>query len=75
MTTTQDKEYLARRAEVVNNGKKYRSGEPIPYVLYSQEEVGTWTQVYRKLKTFHKQYAVKQVLQPYLGFCDVLSTF
>jgi len=40
----------------------FRHGQQLPRVKYTEEEIGTWSQIFRKLKVLHQRYACKQFL-------------
>ena len=52
--------YRERRRRIVEAASTYRCGEQIPRVEYSPEEVSTWGNVYRKLRSYTQQYAIEQ---------------
>lgn len=56
----QDVEYRERRFKIVDNASKYKFGEPIPRVEYTDKETETWGTVYRKLSAYTDKYAVRQ---------------
>ncbi|RUP46748.1 Biopterin-dependent aromatic amino acid hydroxylase-domain-containing protein [Jimgerdemannia flammicorona] len=45
----QDPAYRARRSEITNIAKTYRSGHPIPDIAYTPSEIATWGAVFRRL--------------------------
>lgn len=53
-----DLEYRERRRRIVEAASTFKHGESIPRVAYSKEEIDTWAQVYAKLRTYTKLYAV-----------------
>ena len=52
--------YRERRRRIVEAASTYRCGDQIPRVEYSPEEVSTWGNVYRKLRSYTQQYAIEQ---------------
>lgn len=52
-----DQEYRRRRVEITENARKYRSGEPIPRVPYTEREQLTWKTVYETLTALREKYA------------------
>jgi len=40
----------------------FRHGQQLPRVKYTEEEIGTWSQIFSKLKVLHLRYACKQFL-------------
>lgn len=55
-----DGEYRKRREYFANIAKKYRTGDPIPRVEYTQTEIDTWTAIYDKVVHLYKKYACKE---------------
>jgi phenylalanine-4-hydroxylase len=55
-----DQEYRARRSKIVENAQKYRYGQPLPSVEYSQKENETWTVIWDKLTALHPTHACQQ---------------
>nr|KAG5687097.1 hypothetical protein BaRGS_010542 [Batillaria attramentaria] len=55
-----DKEYRQRRKVIADIAFEYRSGEPIPRVEYTKEDIDTWGHVYRQLKNLHPTHACDQ---------------
>jgi phenylalanine-4-hydroxylase len=53
-----DLDYRERRRRIVEAASTFKHGESIPRVAYSKEEIDTWGQVYAKLRTYTKLYAV-----------------
>jgi phenylalanine-4-hydroxylase len=56
----QDKEYRARRAVLAQNAMDYRVGQKIPRIEYTQDELNTWSTVYKKLMPLHLKHACKE---------------
>jgi phenylalanine-4-hydroxylase len=52
-----DVAYRARRAAIADAGERYRSGEPIPQVEYSDEEHALWRLVATELARKHERFA------------------
>jgi len=55
-----DEQYRKRRAAIVNLAKKYRHGDPLPTVEYTEEETNTWRTVYSQLKHFWAKHACRE---------------
>ena len=58
-----DQEYRARRRVITENAQAFRTGDEIPRVAYSPEEVETWGVVYNRLQQLFPQYACEQYLE------------
>jgi phenylalanine-4-hydroxylase len=54
-----DSAYRARRHDIVHAASTYRHGQPIPRVVYTTEEVRTWSIVYSQLRSFTAAYGVE----------------
>uniref|UniRef100_A0A674CDD8 Tyrosine 3-monooxygenase n=1 Tax=Salmo trutta TaxID=8032 RepID=A0A674CDD8_SALTR len=48
-----DPEYRKRRRFIAELAANYKQGEPLPRVEYTPEEVATWREVYRTLRTIY----------------------
>ncbi|CAI5442751.1 unnamed protein product [Caenorhabditis angaria] len=57
-----DEEYRKRRMMFADVALKYKHGEQIPRIEYTEEERRTWGVIYRKLRELHKKHACKQFL-------------
>lgn len=57
-----DPEYRARRAAIAAVGDSYRSGTPIPDVVYTPEEDAVWRTVSAELARKHRRYACREYL-------------
>uniref|UniRef100_A0A674A5A5 Tyrosine 3-monooxygenase n=1 Tax=Salmo trutta TaxID=8032 RepID=A0A674A5A5_SALTR len=57
-----DPEYRKRRCFIAELAANYRQGEPLPRVEYTPEEVATWREVYRTLRTIYPDLACRQFL-------------
>jgi phenylalanine-4-hydroxylase len=57
-----DPAYRARRGEIAEVGRSYRSGEPIHDVRYTSEEDEVWRIVSRELAAKHQVYACRAYL-------------
>lgn len=55
-----DPEYRKRRCDIVAKAKTYRTGEPVPRVEYTPEEIATWGIVYSKLKALYPTHACRE---------------
>ncbi|KAJ0399839.1 hypothetical protein ATCC90586_005381 [Pythium insidiosum] len=52
-----DQEYRTRRNKFAKMAEDYRQGDPIPRIEYTEDEIRTWGMVYKRMKSFWKQYA------------------
>ncbi|KAF8932139.1 hypothetical protein BGZ58_007207 [Dissophora ornata] len=55
-----DAVYRARRSEITNIAKTYRTGQPIPHIEYTKVEIDTWTTVFNKLITMFPTHACRE---------------
>ncbi|KAK3835579.1 MAG: Biopterin-dependent aromatic amino acid hydroxylase-domain-containing protein [Linnemannia gamsii] len=55
-----DAVYRARRSEITNIAKTYKTGQPIPHVEYTAVEKETWATVFNKLITMFPSYACRE---------------
>jgi tyrosine 3-monooxygenase len=55
-----DMDYRKRRQEIADIAFNYKHGEPIPRVVYADEEINTWKLIYTKLNEMYPTYACKQ---------------
>jgi hypothetical protein len=46
---TSSQVYRARRGELATIAKQYSLGEPIPHIVYTEQEIATWGAVYDRL--------------------------
>ncbi|KAG7456223.1 hypothetical protein MATL_G00249450 [Megalops atlanticus] len=58
-----DPEYRRRRAFISELAFNYKQGDPLPVVEYTPEEVATWRQVYRTLRSIYPTHACRQYLE------------
>ncbi|XP_015982551.2 phenylalanine-4-hydroxylase [Rousettus aegyptiacus] len=71
-----DPVYRTRRKHFADIAYKYRHGQPIPRVEYTEEEKKTWGIVFRTLKSLYKTHACYEynhifpLLEKYCGFCE-----
>ncbi|XP_011352717.1 phenylalanine-4-hydroxylase [Pteropus vampyrus] len=69
-----DPVYRTRRKYFADIAYKYRHGQPIPRVEYTEEEKKTWRTVFRTLKSLYKTHACYEynhifpLLEKYCGF-------
>ncbi|XP_071476864.1 tyrosine 3-monooxygenase-like [Diadema antillarum] len=54
-----DKAYRERRQRIADIAFKYKHGEPIPRVDYTEDELRTWGLIYRQLKAMFPTHACK----------------
>ncbi|AWO98231.1 Phenylalanine-4-hydroxylase [Scophthalmus maximus] len=57
-----DPEYRKRRAFISELAFGYEQGDPLPTVEYTAEEVSTWREVYRQLRSIYPSLACRQFL-------------
>ncbi|XP_033101997.1 phenylalanine-4-hydroxylase-like isoform X2 [Anneissia japonica] len=55
-----DPVYRARRKEFADIAFKYKHGEPIPRVTYTEDEIKTWTTIFNKLTELYPTHACSQ---------------
>ncbi|KAG0340043.1 hypothetical protein BG004_006574 [Podila humilis] len=55
-----DPAYRARRAEITNIAKTYKTGQPIPHIDYTKTEIETWAAVYGKLTGMFPSHACRE---------------
>uniref|UniRef100_A0A4W3IAT0 Phenylalanine-4-hydroxylase n=1 Tax=Callorhinchus milii TaxID=7868 RepID=A0A4W3IAT0_CALMI len=69
-----DPVYRSRRQEFADIAYNYRHGQPIPQVKYTEDEVKTWSTVFRELKTLYPTHACQEhnfvfpLLEKYCGY-------
>nr|XP_033783750.1 tyrosine 3-monooxygenase isoform X2 [Geotrypetes seraphini] len=71
-----DQEYRKRRKMIADIAFHYKHGDPIPRVEYAQEEIATWREVYRTLKSLYPTHACRehweafQLLERFSGYSE-----
>jgi len=55
-----DQEYRKRRDSIVSHANSYSSGQRIPEVQYTEQDVQTWGTVYKKLSSLYPWYACQE---------------
>ncbi|KAM6136901.1 LOW QUALITY PROTEIN: tyrosine 3-monooxygenase-like [Pterocles gutturalis] len=57
-----DLEYEKQRAFFADLALSYRAGDPLPHIEYTEQEIATWREVYRKLSSLYPTHACTQYL-------------
>lgn len=71
-----DEVYRKRRRVFADIAYSYNHGQPIPRVEYTEEEIGTWRQIYRKLQDLYGKHACREfnhafpLLVQNCGYCE-----
>ncbi|MEO6325442.1 MAG: phenylalanine 4-monooxygenase [Thermoanaerobaculia bacterium] len=60
-----DPEYRRRRNEIAQLALKYHGGDPVPRVVYTEEEQEVWRGVWQMLAPLHARYACREVLEAF----------
>ncbi|KAM7396466.1 hypothetical protein PAMP_019502 [Pampus punctatissimus] len=60
-----DPAYRQRRQMIGNIAFRYRHGESIPRVEYTEEEIGTWREVYSTLRDLYSTHACTEYLEAF----------
>jgi len=58
-----DEDYRRRRDEIAAAALRWRPGDPVPRVTYTDAEDAVWREVSRELAVRHEQYACAEYLQ------------
>jgi phenylalanine-4-hydroxylase len=57
-----DESYRERRSKLAINALQHRWDQPIPYIKYTTNEIGTWGQVWDRMEGLWKNYASREYL-------------
>lgn len=57
-----DEVYRKRRCQITEIAKTYRSGQPIPHIEYTEQEIQTWRTVYLELTALFRKHACREHL-------------
>ncbi|XP_042900712.1 tyrosine 3-monooxygenase [Parasteatoda tepidariorum] len=49
--------YRTRRKDIALKAFSYQHGQPIPHVEYTDDEIKTWSAVYKRMKALHHRHA------------------
>ncbi|XP_015720141.1 tyrosine 3-monooxygenase-like [Coturnix japonica] len=60
-----DLEYRKRRAYFADLAHNYRVGDPLPHIEYTVQEIATWREVYRQLRSLYPTHACTQYLDAF----------
>ena len=62
-----DKAYRERRKEIANIAFSYKYGDPIPHIEYNEDEIATWTSVFKTVVDLLPKHACSEYVQVFVA--------